>query len=68
MSNGCLCQQCGRYYKHDFIVPDILWEKIRPVWKEGIAGLLCGHCIVTKVEALSEFNAWTLYETHEERR
>lgn len=49
--NGCMCQCCGQRYKVDFIVPDELWEKIKPKGKAVGAGLLCGWCIVENIEA-----------------
>jgi hypothetical protein len=54
---GCLCQGCGSRYKIDFNLPDKIWEKIKPQGKQG--GLLCGKCIVEKLESLG-FGAFEL--------
>lgn len=52
----CTCKECGKKYKVDLIVPDSLWEKIKP--KNG--GLLCGSCIMEKIEYLSGYDAYKL--------
>lgn len=43
---GCLCQRCGSRYTVDFMLPDMLWDRI-----SGAFNLLCGWCIVELVEA-----------------
>jgi hypothetical protein len=60
--DGCLCQGCGARYRVDVLVPDGLWEKIRPAGKPQGAGLLCGTCIFTRIEALGGFGVLTLME------
>jgi hypothetical protein len=55
-SPGCRCVRCDRLYKVDILVPDALWERIKP--EEG--NLLCGCCIMVKLERLNEFDAFTL--------
>lgn len=50
---GCKCQQCGAIYKIDVIVDDAVWEKIKPKGKAEGAGLLCGSCILNRLEALN---------------
>lgn len=57
---GCLCHGCGRRYKVDFLVPDDLWDRIRPAGSSGEGGLLCGPCVAERVEALGEFGAWRM--------
>jgi hypothetical protein len=52
---GCACQSCGLRYKLDVTVQDDIWEQIKPKGKPKGAGLLCGACIVARVEALDEF-------------
>ncbi len=52
VENGCLCQDCGWHFKVDFIVPDELWKRIKPTGKPAGAGLLCGHCIISRLEDL----------------
>ena len=52
---SCTCQKCGNKYKVDLIIPDVIWEKIKPKGKAIGAGLLCGKCIMTKIENLNEY-------------
>jgi hypothetical protein len=47
---SCTCQKCGDKYKVDFLVPDKIWEQIKPQHKPVGAGLLCGKCIVEALE------------------
>jgi len=47
---SCKCQNCGRQYKVDLLIPDNIWEKIRPLDKPPEAGLLCGSCIMSHIE------------------
>jgi hypothetical protein len=54
---GCICQGCGRRYRVDFLVPDSIWERIKPDGKPKGAGLLCGACIAGRMEALGQFAA-----------
>lgn len=56
---GCTCQGCGRRYRVDVMVPDALWEEIKPEGKPVGAGLLCGPCIVDRLE-VQGFGAYTL--------
>jgi hypothetical protein len=51
-TQGCLCQDCGRRYRVDLLIPDELWSRI-----SGVHELLCGQCIVRRSEALGEFDA-----------
>lgn len=46
---SCTCQDCGKQYNIDLIIPNEYWEKITP--KKG-GGLLCGSCIMLKLEKL----------------
>lgn len=66
---ACKCQGCGSYYSVDFLVPDDVWEKIRPEGSHDGGGFLCGHCIVTRIGWLcedgpeygpNEYGAWEL--------
>jgi len=57
---ACTCQMCGSQYKVDFIVSDELWEKIKPEVKKKGSGLLCGKCIVERIESLGKYDAYTL--------
>ena len=51
---SCTCQSCGRKYKVDLLVPNRIWEKIRPEGKPKRGGLLCGICIIERVEVLNK--------------
>lgn len=57
---GCECQECGRKYKIDFILPDELWETIKPIGKPEGAGLLCGSCIVQNLELFDRHMSFVL--------
>ena len=52
---SCTCQQCGNQYRVDLIVPGNVWEKIKPDGKAEGAGLLCGACIMNKIESFGEY-------------
>lgn len=56
----CKCQECDKQYKVDIIVPDTLWEKIKPDKKTSGAGLLCGNCIFTRIEQTGEYAVFNL--------
>lgn len=49
-NKGCMCQACGCNYKVDIMVPDEVWQKIKPLGANNGSGLLCGSCIVLKLE------------------
>jgi len=59
---GCMCQGCKRIYKVDILVPDKIWERIKPGGKAVGAGLLCGLCIMDRIESLGRFGAYDLKE------
>lgn len=61
-AEGCRCHACGRRYRVDLVVPDPLWLRIRPPGPVVEAGLLCGPCVMERVEALGEFGAFALME------
>lgn len=54
---SCTCQECGRQYRVDLIVEDSLWEEIRPDWCPPGGGMLCGICIMEKIESLGRYLA-----------
>ena len=58
--DGCKCHGCGNRYTVDLLVPDSIWEQIRPSESTGIGGLLCGPCIMQRIEAASGFAAWKI--------
>ncbi len=60
---GCRCQECGEYYKVDFLVSDSLWEKIKPESAGEGAGLLCGSCICKSIEELNGFDSFRIIHT-----
>ena len=47
---SCRCQECGRQFYIDIMIPDNIWEEIRPKDKEKSGGLLCGCCIMNRLE------------------
>lgn len=49
----CKCQECGIDYETDILIPDTLWEEIKPVGKAEGAGLLCPSCIGRKIEEMA---------------
>jgi len=57
---SCKCQSCDVNYKVDVLVPDKIWEQIKPTGKSERAGLLCGKCIFEKIEALDKYRAYIL--------
>ena len=50
----CTCQGCRCKYGVDFVVPDEVWEIIKPKGKGKGEGLLCGSCIAKKIDAMSD--------------
>lgn len=58
----CTCQECGKKYKIDLLIPDELWEQIKPEGKPYGAGLLCGRCIMDKLENLLDYSFFHLKE------
>lgn len=52
---GCKCSNCLNLFKIDLMIPDELWEKIKPP-----RGILCGKCIMEKIERISDFDYWFL--------
>ena len=63
MSN--YCQGCGEDYMTDFIVPDALWEEIKPVDVKADAGLLCGRCIAKSLETLAGYESFVIIKTED---
>ncbi len=49
---SCICQSCGNDYEVDIMIPNYLWEKIKPLGNSIGAGLLCGACIMDRIEEL----------------
>ncbi len=56
----CTCQHCGDKYKIDLLIPDELWEQIKPIGKLEGSGLLCGSCIMNKMEKLLSYSAFEI--------
>ena len=54
------CQGCGWAYKNDVLIPNELWEKIKPEGKPVGAGLLCGRCIMDRIERTLDYSAYKL--------
>jgi len=63
IKDGCVCQACGSRYKVDLLIPDELWEQIKPSGKLEGAGLLCGRCIMDRLEAIGNFDAFVAERT-----
>lgn len=59
-TEGCICQGCGKIYKVDIIVPDEIWKIIKPQNKPDEGGLLCGMCIMQRIEDLNRFGGYEL--------
>jgi len=60
---SCKCQGCGNQYRIDIGVPDEIWERIQPSGKAVGAGLLCGSCIVARLEAMGVYGSYELVES-----
>ena len=60
MVSSCKCQNCGEQYKVDFLVPDYIWEEIKPEGKAEGAGLLCGKCICSAIESFNKYNGFRI--------
>jgi len=58
---SCKCQDCGKQYKVDWLIPDNLWEQIKPSNKCITSGLLCGCCIAKRIERLNTYNIIKFY-------
>jgi len=60
---SCKCQKCGKHYKIDLIIPDQLWKQIKPINKPEGGGLLCGACIMKKLEGFNNYGViYTKYK------
>jgi len=55
---SCKCHECGKQYKIDLIIPDELWEQIKPNGKLLGASLLCSLCIMEKLEKMDKYDYW----------
>ena len=60
------CKECGRSV-HDFIAPDEVWDKIKPLIKHG--NVLCYDCFCNKCNIIGVTPVWYLtketYTNHE---
>lgn len=54
---SCMCQECNWCFRLDLNIPDELWELIKPS-----KGLLCGSCIMIKLQKIFEYSAFELKE------
>jgi hypothetical protein len=61
---ACKCQNCGKKYKVDLNIPDELWEQIKPKGKPPGGGLLCGSCIMEKLEKILGHEAFWAEPVH----
>jgi hypothetical protein len=55
--SGCLCSGCGTRYRGDLLVPDDVWERIKPAGSSAGGGLLCPNCIMQRVVDLGVWTA-----------
>lgn len=61
ISEGCICQSCGKRYRVDLNIPDEIWKRIKPEGKSKGAGLLCGSCIMIRIEAEGKTDKFETY-------
>lgn len=61
---SCKCQDCGNKYDIDLMIPDELWVQIKPEGKSNWGGLLCGSCIMKRLEELSLFGVLHIESGH----
>ena len=59
---SCKCQTCGAQYRVDLLIPDDIWERIKPLSKPDGAGLLCGSCIMERLEQEGAYGALQVVE------
>jgi hypothetical protein len=57
---SCKCQNCGNEYYIDLMILDDFWEIIKPKGKPQGAGLLCGSCIMKRLEEFKKYGAYEL--------
>lgn len=57
---GCRCGGCGERYRVDIILSDDLWRKLQEALPAGPINLLCGSCIIERLERFGEFAAFKL--------
>lgn len=59
----CKCQICGRHYSVGLNVPNELWEIIRLSNKQKESGMMCGSCIMFRIETINqEHNTYRAFE------
>ena len=51
---SCQCQECKDMFIIDIIVPNEIWEKIKPINSSKDGGLLCPSCIGQKLHNVIE--------------
>jgi len=58
----CKCQICSNDYKVDLLVPNEIWEQIKPEGANEGQGLLCPNCIIERFHKLEgdKYSAWDL--------
>jgi glycyl-tRNA synthetase (class II) len=54
---SCKCQNCKKQYRVDLLIPNELWERVKPKGKTMASGLLCGSCIMKRIEQLNNYRA-----------
>jgi len=67
--HNCICQSCGEQFSIDLLIPDELWAKITPKPETDGGGLLCGSCIMKRLEKLAyedgKYDYWKLTKDYE---
>jgi hypothetical protein len=53
---GCLCQECGQRFRGNLLVPNSVWEQIKPEGAPEGGGLLCPNCIMNRA---LDMGIWT---------
>lgn len=51
------CQGCWQHYTVDLLIPDDLWKLITPRPDSDGGGLLCGPCIMRRLESFGRYGA-----------
>ena len=64
--NGCTCDGCGHLYTVDLLVPDDVWNKVCTNLPRGESSMLCGSCLMARLERVSGFAAWKLVDVDAE--
>lgn len=64
--DGCRCQQCGTKFMGDLLVPDDVWEQVKPAGKSPGSGILCPSCIVSNIVSSGIWSAATAFDVDQQ--